>query len=91
MNLNYFVIFVKNRNGTTQNGMVINMNQYLIERNGFTWFSMLLVLKDGIVLKQTPLYFLQSVASGIYCWMPQPMVFSDALTERTHRITEDLD
>ena len=43
------------------------------------------------IMKQTPLFFKQPVASGSYCWMPQPMVSSDVLTERTHRITEELD
>ena len=47
--------------------------------------------KQKSIMKQTPLYNLQSAGTGIVCWMPQPMVSSDALTERTHRITEDLD
>lgn len=47
--------------------------------------------KQKSIMRQTPLFFKQPVASGSYCWMPQPMVSSDALTERTHRITEDLD
>ena len=47
--------------------------------------------KQKSIMRQTPLFFKQPVASGSYCWMLQPMVSSDALTERTHRITEDLD
>ena len=47
--------------------------------------------KQKSIMRQTPLFFKQPVASGRYCWMPQPMVTSDVLTERTHRITEELD
>ena len=58
-------------------------------RNGKS--ALLLRRETKSIMKQTPLFYLQSVASGSYCWMLQPMVSSDALTERTHRITEDLD